>query len=257
MTPTEQRRTRPWRTMAVVISGLFLACLLLVSGASARTEEVDGRSTPAEGPASGAALFAAPQAAGPRVSGPQATGTPCTMDSPYAYAESTGTVVPGTQDVGIRCDDCTTLISLPFTYNLYGRPFSSAIVGSNGTLAFVTNNNGPNSDCLPAATSSLEYAILPHWGDLSLDGIGTGIFTSISGTAPNRIFNIEWRAIVFIQELPANFEVRVYEGRIRFDIVYGVVSGNGIGATVGTQRDSALFTEYDCQSGVLDEGLLL
>ena len=42
---------------------------------------------------------------------------------------------------------------------------------------------------------------------------GFGIFTSVSGTAPNRIFNIEWRAQYFPGSGSANFELRLYEGQ--------------------------------------------
>ena len=49
--------------------------------------------------------------------------------------------------------------------------------------------------CLPWPTHN--YSIFPHWDDLYLVNSGFGIFTSISGTAPNRIFNIEWRAQYF------------------------------------------------------------
>ena len=54
---------------------------------------------------------------------------------------------------------------------------------------------------------------------------GFGIFTSVSGTAPNRIFNIEWRAQYFPGSGSAGFELRLYEGQCRFDVIYGTVSG--------------------------------
>ena len=39
---------------------------------------------------------------------------------------------------------------------------------------------------------------------------GCGVFTSVSGTAPNRIFNIEWRAVYFADHTQtANFEIRL------------------------------------------------
>ena len=41
---------------------------------------------------------------------------------------------------------------------------------------------------------------------------------------PNRIFNIEWRAVYYNAGSGtgnANFEVRLYEGQSRFDVIYG------------------------------------
>ena len=83
--------------------------------------------------------------------------------------------------------------------------------------------------CLP--WTGHNYTIFPYWDDLYLVNSGFGIFTSISGTAPNRIFNIEWRAQYFPGSGSANFELRLYEGQSsRFDVIYGTVSG---GANIG------------------------
>src|SRR5439155_5616858 len=75
---------------------------------------------------------------------------------------------------------------------------------------------------------------------------GFGIFTSISGTAPNRIFNIEWRSQYFPGSGSANFELRLYEGQLRFDVIYGTVSNSNTSATAGVQRDNTFFTQYFC-----------
>ena len=46
----------------------------------------------------------------------------------------------------------------------------------------------------------------------------------MSGTAPNRIFNIEWRAVYMDQpDQKANFELRLYEGQNKFDVIYGTL----------------------------------
>ena len=60
---------------------------------------------------------------------------------------------------------------------------------------------------------------------LGLPGGTCGIFTSMTGTAPNRIFNIEWRTVLFRRRQPdgANYELRLYEGQTRFDVIYGTV----------------------------------
>ena len=42
--------------------------------------------------------------------------------------------------------------------------------------------------------------------------------SSTSGSPPNRIFNVEWRAAYFATGLPVNFEIRLYEGQPRFDL---------------------------------------
>jgi hypothetical protein len=47
----------------------------------------------------------------------------------------------GTTDTGNHCDDCDTLISLPFPYILYNQTFTSVYVNSNGRLDFLLNND--------------------------------------------------------------------------------------------------------------------
>src|SRR5207249_11675485 len=75
---------------------------------------------------------------------------------------------------------------------------------------------------------------------------GFCIFTSVSGSAPNRIFNIEWRSQYFPGSGNANLELRLYEGQLRFDVIYGTVTNGNTSATAGVQRDDTIFTQYFC-----------
>ena len=65
---------------------------------------------------------------------------------------------------------------------------------------------------------------------------------------PTGIFNIEWRHCYFAGLGHAgNFELRLYEGQNRFDVVYGTVASGNTSATGGVQKDVAPnFTEYFC-----------
>ena len=85
----------------------------------------------------------------------------------------------------------------------------------------MTTDTTFSNQCLPWLTHN--YTIYPYWDDLYLVNSGFGIFTSISGTAPNRIFNIEWRAQYFPGSGSANFELRLYEGQssLRYDLRHG------------------------------------
>jgi hypothetical protein len=197
---------------------------------------------------------------------PTATPTVCGGSANYSIATATGTIVPATTDTGNHTDDGTTFISLPFAYTVYDQTFTGANLSSNGNLQFVSNSTLLTNVCLPTATFS--FPIMPHWDDLRTDqigsgctaygGVGCGIFTSISGTAPNRIFDIEWRTVYFgANTTRANFEVRLYEGQRRFDIIYGEVAQGGSSATVGVQKDTgSFFTQFECNTaGTLTLGL--
>jgi len=171
--------------------------------------------------------------------------------------------VPGTVDTGNHCDDCTTQIALPFPYELYNPTFTSAWVSSNGQLDFSSPPDGGFSPtCLPDA--SAHDAIFAYWHDLRTDlfhgrhitGPPPGIYTSLSGTAPNRIFNIEWRAHYINGSGSINFEVRLYENIEKFDFIYGAVPEAGSSATVGVQRDTgSSVTQQACNVSDLSNGL--
>lgn len=189
----------------------------------------------------------------------QAAPSPCNT---YSYTVSTGTIVSGTTDTGNHTDDDSTLIALPFSYQLYDSTFDTVVVGSNGHLTFGTVNDDWDLTCIPVVIST--YAIGPYWTDLctgacdNVSGQNLGIFTSTSGSAPNRIFNIEWRAAYYnsnqTTNIPLNFEVRLYEGLGQFDVVYGAMQPSFTPPdvrtlTVGVQQsDTSVNTLVGCDT---------
>ncbi|HUS16131.1 MAG TPA: S-layer homology domain-containing protein, partial [Chloroflexia bacterium] len=188
---------------------------------------------------------------------PSATPTVCSpATSNYAITQAAGaTVVPATTDTGLHTDESTTTIALPFAFSLYGQSFTSVIAGSNGTLGFVANSNTWRTSCLPS--QEFDYAILPYWQDLHLSNQGggcpgCGIYTAVTGTAPNRVFDIEWRARDYFYTSPVNVEVRLYENSPtgQFDVIYGQVpSGTDQQVTVGVQKGQGfLYTQQVCSS---------
>jgi hypothetical protein len=175
---------------------------------------------------------------------PTATSTPTPCIGTYVVSQIGGSIVPGTTDIGNHGDDTVTTVALPFSYTLYDQNFTSINLSSNGNAQFTTTDATFTNQCLPWLTHN--YSIYPYWDDLYLVNSGFGIFTSISGTAPNRIFNIEWRAQYFPGSGTANGELRLYEGQLRFDVIYGTVSNGNTSATAGVQRDNTFFTQYFC-----------
>lgn len=176
--------------------------------------------------------------------------------SSYTTTTSTGNaIVPGTTFVtGSNCDDCTQPITLPFPFSFYGNAFTTANVDSNGTLQFTSNTTVFTNTCLPGA--NFNNALLPHWDDLILTAAGQGIYTSVSGVAPNRIFNIEWRGGYFSGAGTVNFEVQLYETTNQIAFVYGTVPQTGSSATIGLQRDTgSAFTQFSCNTSSLSTGL--
>jgi hypothetical protein len=183
----------------------------------------------------------------------------CGPSASYIISQSNGAaIVPGTTNIGSHCDDCVRGVTLPFPFQLYGQGYTNISVSSNGNLQFISGSTEPWGQCTPYYP--LRISIMPHWTNLRTDCANCGVFTSISGNAPNRIFNIEWRAGLVSGGGPVNFEVRLYEAESRFDFIYGIVTNSGSTAVVGVQR---LFggiyygqhTEYSCYQPVLNPGL--
>jgi HYR domain len=191
------------------------------------------------------------------------TGAQCNN---YTVSSAAGaSISSASTDTGNHCEDCATAITLPFPYTLYDQTFTSAAVSSNGVLQFTGNSADFNDTCLPAAPFS--YSILPYWDDLctgtdcgdSHTGfITNGILTAVGGTAPDRFFDIEWRASYSSNPAQvANFSIRLYENQLKFDIVYGQIDQGGASAVIGVQRDASCFTQFECHTAGVASGTRL
>ena len=83
-------------------------------------------------------------------------------------------------------------------------------------------------------------------------------FHSTTGTAPNREFNVEWRAVHFADvTTTANFEVVFYENNSSFfDVIYGATSDSGLDETSGVQASTTgPATTFSCGTATLTSGL--
>lgn len=187
------------------------------------------------------------------------TPTPtCSPDFNYVESSIGGSIVAGTDDAGIHGDDDVQIVTLPFDVGIYDlTPQGAVAVQSNGVLSFADFIAPYVNLCLPDTTDYTSgYVIYAYWDDLDTSGTGgdcagypgsaCGVYTSTSGTTPNRIFNIEWRAKYTFSGV-ANFEIRLYEGQTYFDIVYGTLANGNTTATSGVQKNDTTYTEYFCE----------
>lgn len=181
------------------------------------------------------------------------TPTPtCTLSPDYLFTttNSGATEVPAPNYVsGSTCNSCTVNIPLPFAYSLYDIPYTSVNASNEGNLQFTTNNPISSNSCLPAA--SLGDAIIPYWDDINsnINDI-MGVYTSVTGVAPNRIFNIRWYGGYEGNDALVDMEARLYEGQPKFEIIYANVTRIGYSATIGVQKgDGSRFTQFECNTG--------
>jgi hypothetical protein len=82
----------------------------------------------------------------------------------YVCADVSQSFVQGTTRLNFPCvDDCTTNVTLPFTFNYYGTNFNSANVSVNGNIQFVSNSASFFNSALPNA--GFNQAIFVMWDD--------------------------------------------------------------------------------------------
>ena len=96
---------------------------------------------------------------------PTSTATPTPTPIPCAgltIIQITGSIVPGTTDIGNHGDDQVTTVALPFPFTLYGQTFTSINLSSNGNAQFMTTD--------AAFTNQLPAVDHPQLHDLPILG---------------------------------------------------------------------------------------
>lgn len=179
-----------------------------------------------------------------------AFGYRCELNPSFDY-------VTATDSTGLTGDENGMQIALPFDFTFYGEGYSSAFLAINGFLNFRDPtyyyfNSSIPSPMLPNA------AVYPFWDDLY--NFSSPIMTETLGTAPNRVFVIEWRDMYFYSASggPINFELKLHEldGTIEMLYLDAIDSGDGRSATVGIENaDGTIAFQYSSDEAVLTPGL--
>jgi hypothetical protein len=129
----------------------------------------------------------------------------------------------------------------------------------HGNMQFIGNNREWFNYCLPR--NSFNTTIFAYWDNMILwQHEGDGVFVSTSGSAPNRVFNVEWRVRTQANiNNRMSLQIRLYEGQSHFDLVYGQMNGNTAhSATIGVQRgNGSLWAQFSCEEGVVANGRMV
>lgn len=143
--------------------------------------------------------------------------------TPYAFSASSGNftyLTGGTGVSSIQVDSgYSGALPIGFSFKFGCQDYTQVYASSHGTLSFEGGNPGFSNSIEPP--SSRKF-LAPFWADL--DGRqGTASYVT-SGTAPNRVFTMEWRNWKrYGSSVPnrnISFQVKLYEGTNVIQYIY-------------------------------------
>lgn len=163
------------------------------------------------------------------VTGPtNATYVPLTGATPVSVSLSSGAVV-----------------SVPFPFKFFGQTSNSLGISMNGYA--VPDGSGDLTEWLNQAIphSSGSYptrGIFPWWDDIEYASSGTQVGYKTEGTAPNRVFVVEWKDMVHYLATTSkfSFQMRLFEGSSKIRFSYGPTTPGSASASTGIMGGPAV-----------------
>jgi len=142
--------------------------------------------------------------------------------------------------VGDPDDGYYNNLPIGFTFRFRGVNYTTVAASTNGFLLLgqvgKADTPGYTNNLATGGNATATTLIAPLWDDLSL--ASGGLRTDLSGTAPNRVFTVEWRNVKWDLNASGanmNFQVKLYENTNAVQFVYdriGVVLNNA-SASIG------------------------
>ena len=135
-------------------------------------------------------------------------------------------------------DDGVVTNTLPFAFNLYGVNYTSVKISTNGNVHFGAPNYywpSASNQCIPSTNQYMPKAMVaPLFYDfvvpLISDTVAGGVYYDVQGSAPNRIYIVEWRNVYEYQatNVRATLELLLHESG---EMVFQYQAFNGPGVT--------------------------
>ncbi len=145
-----------------------------------------------------------------------ATGSGLYNVTPITYGVLSPTGTPTT--IISSGDDAipTTVVTLPFTFNFFGSGKTQMKVSSNGWVTFntTTATSAPTVASIPDASTPGDV-IYGLWDDLNVVSPTSLVRYFTNGTAPNRVFVVDYSNVKFYNNTASNgntsFQIHLYE----------------------------------------------
>ena len=148
------------------------------------------------------------------------------VSTQYAFSSSSGTYTPivtGTVH-GTASNDDTSFpaINIGFTFRYNNADYTQVSIQSNGWIAM-----GPTiaSSYYPLSTGTYNNVIAALGRDLQGNGTTSTLWSATEGTAPNRVFIVQWTdykryGSSYVGDA-FDFQIRLYETSNTVEVVYG------------------------------------
>lgn len=168
----------------------------------------------------------------------------------YTYSPSVGTYTPitGTAATVTNLDEgLTGLLPIGFSFWYDGATYTSLSASTNGAVKLggvMTTSSDPNYKNLGFSTQRPMLAVLTD--NLALTA-SDGIRYETSGTAPSRVFTLQWSGVKWGKDATSagiEFQVKLYESSNRIEYVYNQLSG-ALSFPYATVGISTLATGFD------------
>lgn len=155
----------------------------------------------------------------------------------YSFSQSSGSLITATGTRTRRLsggsDNPTSVLTLPFNFTFDGTSHSQYSISPDGWIELGGSGaSSQSTNDLASVTNTPKIA--PFWDDLDFysgeNNSGGGAYTFINGTAPNRVFVIEWRIKVPKNGDSGNGTVQLalYETSNSFAFIYNGLNPSGL-----------------------------
>jgi hypothetical protein len=159
------------------------------------------------------------------------------------YGQITGTTATLTATandggMGGRDEGFANALPIGFTFNYNGTNYTTLGACSNGFVYFGANITGSPTfyvNSLATFATSRPF-IAPLWEDILISNIQY----STTGSAPNRVFTVQWTNAQWDYAAPSaaiSFQLKLYETSNVFEFIYrqeaGAVTSGSVGASIG------------------------
>jgi hypothetical protein len=258
------KTNRSYLVGPITLATFILLCTLFVMTVGMSVARSAATTSPVVAGTGGTATDSPTPTITPTGTPPTSTPTQCAGGT-GCFGEYTGaSVVSSTTFLdGSQSDDVGIPITFPFPIMLGSSTYITASVNTNGHIDLDGVEATPGiTSCVPdpLPDPELTTAIFPYWTDLDMRVVfcnsDCGIWTDVLGAAPNRTFNMEWRASLYGQSRRlVNFTVSFYEGRPGFEVTYGSNTSEGTDPVVVGVQIGESVCEYQCLVGGIPQGL--